>query len=109
MVGLKPRRFICGYQTHTLYPWPGAFLGARNFQKSTGIEYFIDAKDMGTGGLEPDRFFYDQALQVIERERSKDPLFIFVFLGATAAWRTGACAQAGNLSTGRVFIPSVAE
>jgi len=41
------------------------------FQKSTGIEYFVDAKDMGTAGLEPDRFFYDQAVQVIERERSK--------------------------------------
>jgi len=80
--GLPRALARCGYQTHTLYPWPGAFLGARGFQKSTGIEYFIDAKDMGTVGLEPDRFFYDQALQVIERERSKDPLFIFVFLAA---------------------------
>jgi phosphoglycerol transferase MdoB-like AlkP superfamily enzyme len=80
--GLPRTLARCGYQTHTLYPWPGAFLGARSFQKSTGIEYFVDAKDMGTAGLEPDRFFYDQALQVIERERSKYPLFIFVFLAA---------------------------
>ena len=80
--GLPRTLARCGYQTHTLYPWPGAFLGARSFQKSTGIEYFIDAKDMGTNGLEPDRFFYGQALQIIERERSKDPLFIFVFLAA---------------------------
>jgi sulfatase-like protein len=37
---------------------------------------------MGAGGLEPDRFFYDHTLQVIERERSKNPLFIFVILAA---------------------------
>jgi sulfatase-like protein len=80
--GLPRTLARCGYRTHTLYPWPGAFLGARSFQKSTGIEHFVDAKDMGADGLEPDRFFYDQALQVIERERSKDPLFIFVFLAA---------------------------
>jgi hypothetical protein len=80
--GLPRTLARCGYRTHTLYPWPGAFLGARGFQKSTGIEHFVDGKDMGADGLEPDRFFYDQALQVIERERSKDPLFIFVFLAA---------------------------
>jgi Sulfatase len=80
--GLPRTLARCGYQTHTLYPWPGAFLGARSFQKSTGIEYFMDAKDMGASGLEPDRFFYDQARQVIERERSKNPLFIFMFLAA---------------------------
>jgi hypothetical protein len=80
--GLPRTLARCGYQTYTLYSWPGAFLGARSFHKSAGIAHFIDAKDMGTGGLEPDRFFYDQALQVIERERSKDPLFIFVYLAA---------------------------
>ena len=37
---------------------------------------------MGTVGLEPDRFFYDQALQLIQRERGKEPLFIFVILAA---------------------------
>jgi hypothetical protein len=80
--GLPRTLARCGYQTYTLYPWPGAFLSARSFQKSIGIEHFIDAKDMGTDGLEPDRFFYDHALEVIERERSKDPLFIFVCLAA---------------------------
>src|SRR5258708_14468150 len=80
--GLPRRLALCGYRTYTLYSWPGAFLSARSFHKSTGVEYFIDAKDMGTVGLEPDRFFYDQALQVFERERSKDPLFVFVILAA---------------------------
>jgi phosphoglycerol transferase MdoB-like AlkP superfamily enzyme len=79
--GLPRTLALCGYRSYTLYSWPGAFLGARSFHKSTGVEYFIDAKDMGTVGLEPDRFFYDQALQVIDRER-KDPLFIFVILAA---------------------------
>src|SRR5207342_3954381 len=41
--GLPRTLARCGYQTHTLYSWPGAFLGARSFHKSTGIEYFIDA------------------------------------------------------------------
>jgi hypothetical protein len=72
----------CGYQTYTLYSWPGAFLGARSFYKSAGIEHFIDAKDMGTDGLEPDGFFYDHTMQIIERERGNDPLFIFVCLAA---------------------------
>jgi hypothetical protein len=78
-----PRALVnCGYQTYTLYSWPGAFLGARGFYKTAGIQHFIDAKDLSTQGLEPDRFFYDQALQIIERERSQEPLFIFVCLAA---------------------------
>jgi Sulfatase len=72
----------CGYQTYTLYSWPGAFLGARSFYKSAGIDHFIDAKDMGTSELEPDGFFYDQAMRIVERELGKDPLFIFVCLAA---------------------------
>ena len=36
----------CGYRTFSLYPWLGAFLGARSFQKTLGIERFLDAKDM---------------------------------------------------------------
>ena len=51
--GLPRTLARCGYQTHTLYPWPGAFLGARSFQKSTGIEHFVDGNDMGADGLEP--------------------------------------------------------
>jgi hypothetical protein len=80
--GLPRTLARCGYQTYTLYSWPGAFLGARSFQKSAGIEHFIDAKDMGTSGLEPDFFFYDRALEIIERGRSKDPIFIYLILAA---------------------------
>jgi sulfatase-like protein len=78
-----PRTLVrCGYQTYALYSWPGAFLGARGFYKSAGIEHFIDPRDMGASGLEPDEFFYDHALQTIKRERSDAPLFIFVCLAA---------------------------
>ena len=44
-----------------LYSWMGAFVGAKSFQTTTGIEHFLDAKDLGTRASEPDRFFYDYA------------------------------------------------
>jgi hypothetical protein len=73
----------CGYKTATLFPAHGAFLSARRFQAGTGVERFIDLKDMGTTtDLHPDRFFYDQALRVIESERSGKPLFVFVYVAA---------------------------
>ena len=72
----------CGYRTFTLYPARGAFMSARGFQKTTGVEQFLDNKDMGARGVEPDSFFYDQAAQMIARERSSGPLFIFSYLAA---------------------------
>jgi hypothetical protein len=72
----------CGYRTFTLYPARGAFMSARGFQKTTGVEKFIDSKDMGARGVEPDFFFYEQAAQTIERERGSGPLFIFSYLAA---------------------------
>ena len=76
----------CGYKTFTLYPFLGAFLSARNFQITTGIEHFIDAKELGAVGIEADRFYYDAAIKVIEREhkhkRKEDPLFLFIYTAA---------------------------
>ncbi len=72
----------CGYRTFTLYPARGAFMSARGFQKTTGVEQFLDGKDIGARGIEPDFFFYDQAARVIERERSTGPLFVFSYLAA---------------------------
>ena len=69
----------CGYKTFSLYPAQGAFLSARAFQATTGIEHFIDAKDMGTRQLEPDRFYYDAAARLIGQERGEQPLFLFVY------------------------------
>src|SRR6266849_1924914 len=59
----------CGYKTFTLYPAAGAFLSARSFHITTGIQRFVDAHDMASIGVEPDRFYYDKAARMIERER----------------------------------------
>ncbi len=76
----------CGYRTLSLYPAFGAFMNARNFQTSTGIEKFHDARDLGAKALEPDRFFYDAALRLFDRERTPEtagrPVFMFVYLAA---------------------------
>jgi len=72
----------CGYKTFTLYPVFGAFLSAKAFQKTTGVERFIDASEMGASDLEPDRFYFERAARLIERERDKAPLFLFVYLTA---------------------------
>ena len=48
----------CGYRTYSVYPWLGAFLSARGFQKTLGIDHFYDAKDLKTHDVEPDEFYY---------------------------------------------------
>jgi hypothetical protein len=74
----------CGYQTVSLYPAAGAFMSAHNFQTSTGVERFLDARKLGAKGIEPDSFYYDHALKelAVEKERSRSPVFIFVYLAA---------------------------
>ena len=47
----------CGYRTYSVYPWLGAFLSARNFQKTLGIDHFYDAKDLKTRDVETDEFY----------------------------------------------------
>jgi hypothetical protein len=69
----------CGYSTFSLYPAYGAFLSARRFQTSAGVEGFIDLKDMRAEFVEPDRFYYDQALRLLQRDRDGKPKFIFVY------------------------------
>jgi hypothetical protein len=80
--GLPQALLRCGYRTFSLYPAFGAFLSAKAFQKTTGIERFIDSSEMRSSALEPDRFYYDRAMRLIERERAKAPLFLFVYLTA---------------------------
>ena len=79
---LRPALRRCGYRTHTLYPAAGAFLSARSFQTTIGIQRFVDAHEMGAHGAEPDRFYYDEAVRLIARERNKAPVFAFVYLAA---------------------------
>jgi len=77
--GLPQTLRRCGYRTFTLYPAFGSFLSARRFQSTVGVDRLIDSQEMKSGDVEPDRFYYRQALQLIERERGGQPLFIFAY------------------------------
>ncbi len=72
----------CGYQTISLYPAAGAFMSAHNFQTSTGMERFLDARKLGAKGIEPDSFYYEHALKEIAAEKDRSPVFMFVYLAA---------------------------
>jgi hypothetical protein len=79
----------CGYSTLSLYPAQGAFMSARGFQTTTGIQRFLDARDLGAKDVEPDAFFYDKALQLMAEQPANTPLFTFVYLAANHfPWET---------------------
>jgi hypothetical protein len=69
----------CGYNTFSLYPFYGAFLGSRAFQTTVGIAHYLDMLDLGTRDFEADSFYFNQAIKVLERERGKGPLFLYVY------------------------------
>src|SRR6202166_2137451 len=72
----------CGYETISLYPAFGAFMSARSFQTTTGIQHFYDAHDLGAKDVETDGFFYDKALLLIWRRPQGRPLCTFFYLAA---------------------------
>jgi hypothetical protein len=79
----------CGYDTISLYPAFGAFMSARSFQLTTGIQHFYDAHDLGARDVEPDSFFYDKAVTLMSEEAPNKPLFMFVYLAANHfPWET---------------------
>jgi hypothetical protein len=79
----------CGYETVSLYPAFGAFMSARSFQLTTGIQQFYDANDLGARDVEPDSFFYDKALGLMSHRTPAKPLFMFVYLAANHfPWET---------------------
>src|SRR6202048_4214879 len=80
----------CGYTTLSLYPAYGAFMSARSFQTTTGIQHFYDAHDLHARDVEPDGFFYDKALTLMsEQQTPSAPLFAFVYLAANHfPWET---------------------
>ena len=79
----------CGYETLSLYPALGAFMSARGFQTTTGIEHFYDAHDLGAKDVEPDSFFYDSAVKLMSGQAPGKPLFMFVYLAANHfPWET---------------------
>ena len=82
--GLPQALQRCGYKTISLYPTYGDFLSARAFQKGTGVDQFIDMAEMGVNeDMQPDKFYFDQALKVFAREQpQQSPVFMFVYLTA---------------------------
>jgi phosphoglycerol transferase MdoB-like AlkP superfamily enzyme len=72
----------CGYRTYSIYPWLGAFLSARNFQKTLGIDHFYDARDLKTRAIEPDEFYYAFAADLLKRDHAQGPMFVFTYLMA---------------------------
>jgi phosphoglycerol transferase MdoB-like AlkP superfamily enzyme len=78
--GLATALKRCGYRSFSIYPALGAFMSARSFQASTGVQHFFDQQSLGTNRIEPDQFYYDAARRMIERERGNGPMFLFVYL-----------------------------
>jgi hypothetical protein len=78
--GLPTALRRCGYRTFSIYPALGAFMSARAFQTTTGVQKFFDQDALGTTNVEPDQFYYGAALKMIEQERAKGPMFLFVYL-----------------------------
>jgi len=78
--GLPTALRRCGYRTFSIYPALGAFMSAKAFQTTTGMQKFVDQDGLGTSRIEPDEFYYNTALRMIERERDKGPMFLFVYL-----------------------------
>ena len=76
--GLPQTLRNCGYKTHTLYPMYGAFLSARNFQTTAGIQTFHDSESLGAKFLDPDAFYLNKAADLVAA-RGKDPLFMLVY------------------------------
>ncbi|HKU05072.1 MAG TPA: sulfatase-like hydrolase/transferase [Bradyrhizobium sp.] len=82
--GLPAALQRCGYKTVSLYPTYGDFLSARTFQKALGVDEFIDMAGMGVNeDMQPDAFYFDQALKVFSREvPARAPVFMFLYLTA---------------------------
>ena len=80
--GLPTALRRCGYHTFSIYPALGAFMSARSFQASTGVENFYDQKSLGTSRVEPDQFYYDAARRMIEREHRQGADVPFRLSGA---------------------------
>lgn len=77
--GLPRALTRCGYKTFTLYPFYGAFLSSRAFQTTTGIGRYLDMQDLGTEAFEPDHFYFNYAKNIIRREQTQGPLFLYVY------------------------------
>jgi hypothetical protein len=78
--GLPSALRRCGYHTFTIFPALGAFMGAKAYQTTAGVQNFLDQDALGTNRIEPDQFYFDAARRMIERERASGPMFIYLYL-----------------------------
>ena len=72
---------LCGYRTVMLFPMPMAFVSLGTFYKSVGFSEVLDQRAQGAAkGYQRDRFYFDNALKVMERhfKSSDQPLFLEV-------------------------------
>lgn len=79
--GLPRAMSRCGYSTFSFYPVASAFMNAKGFHTTAGFERFLDNRDMGGGYVEPDTFYYGNALKTLKAE-AKRPFFAYVYLSA---------------------------
>lgn len=68
----------CGYRTYSFYPASAAFMSAKSFHNSVGIEHFFDNRAMGANFVEPDDFYYRFAASKLKD--SKAPFFAYIYL-----------------------------
>jgi hypothetical protein len=95
----------CGYRTYSLYSYQSAFLNARRFQMTAGIENFFDSKALGAVDVEPDSFFFNKAADLIGRDRETAPMFMLVYTAANHfpwnyRYRPGLTPDWGDLGNG---------
>jgi phosphoglycerol transferase MdoB-like AlkP superfamily enzyme len=76
--GLPLALLRCGYKTYSMYPAMGAFVGARGFHTTVGIQRFIDSKELGIT-RQTDSYYYDFATRLITWERGSAPLFMLIY------------------------------
>jgi hypothetical protein len=85
---LPERLKLCGYRNVVFYPLSRNFVSNAKFYTAVGMPEIFDMKDQGAKvGNERDRFYYGNALSLIEEhlKTSRQPLFTFILTMATHA------------------------
>ena len=77
--GLPASLRACGYKTFTLYPIVRRVPERARLPDHDRHRSYLDMTDLGAENFEPDSFYFDQAAEIIARERGQRPLFLFVY------------------------------
>ena len=80
----------CGYNTISLYPAYGAFMSARSFQTTTGIQHFLRRARSRRQGRRARQLLLRQGAEAdVAEQPANTPLFTFVYLAANHfPWET---------------------